>query len=418
MNYLKFGLFFFISSFALAQEPVPEIPVEQQISQKEIFYQPIVEANNAFAFQLYQRISPDNGNICIAPYGVFTALGIIHEGADGITKAEIGEVIKIDLSKNDFYPRYAQLNKILTYHPSSFPEDFQLSIANSLWIQSSFPVLPSYLEFIDHFYRGDLRKVDFIKQPETAKVQINRWVKDQTQGRISDIVQSQDLSDVRMMIVTAQSMRARWQQGFDQRITKNTPFFPENRKIVSIPMMTQTSRFNYLQTDELTLLEMPYIKMKSSDVSLSFVILLPKEVEGLEKLEKLLNPSFFQNHLLQATPRQVIASIPKFKIANTFSLKEALEQMGMKEAFTEDADFSNITGSKDLKVGKVAHKTYLNVDEKGTEAASATSVEMMVTSTREDPILFRADHPFMYFIVDRFTNTLLFMGKYTSPLEK
>lgn len=383
------------------------------------YFQMIAEANNTLAFDIYKNISKTSksGNIGFAPYSLFNALGIVYGGADGATKVELGNLLSSEKLDESFHEKNDELNKFLTYHPSSFPDDFQLFIANSLWVQSSFPVLPSFFDFVNKYYRGDLRRVDFLKQPETAKAQINRWVKDQTQGKINDLIQNQNLENTRMLIASAFYLRARWQQGFDSRITKNTPFFPQKDRIISIPMMTQTARFNFFEGEDVTLLEIPFIKMKSSELSLAFVIALPQDREGLAMFEEDLNLNKMQTLFSQMRSRQLIATIPKFRLMGNYALQEIIESLGVRQAFTDEADFSNITGSRDLKIGKVLQKTYFNVDEKGVEAAAATSVEMMVTSAREEPIVFRADRPFMYFVVDRFSNTILFMGRLVNPLE-
>lgn len=399
--------------------------VETNVGEKEstirdqTYFLPISEANNHFGFELYKKIvsSQKNGNICLAPFCLYNALGMVLGGADGATKVELGNLLGFKGVEEDFFKRNKELNKLFTFHPSSFPEDFQISLANSLWVQSSFPILPSYFKFVDEFYRGDFRRVDFMKQPETARSGINRWVKEQTQGRISDLISSHNIEDVRMLVASAFYMRARWQQGFDTRITKNTPFYPKSDRIISIPMMTQTSRLNYFQDDKLAALEIPFIKMKSADLTLTFMIIVPKEIEDFERFENELNGNFMQDLLAKMKSKQVIASIPKFKMFANYSLEDILQQLGLSVAFTSEADFSNMTGSKDLSLGRILQKTYFNLDEKGVEAAAASSVEMIVTSAREEPVLFRADRPFVYFVIDRFSNTILFMGRLVNPLE-
>lgn len=378
----------------------------------------VAEANNAFAFDLFQELNPGKGNLCFSPYSISSAFAMVYGGAEGLTKQEISRVFHFTQASQDIQRGYAKLNGALTYHPSNFSEELRLLLANSLWIQANQTLLPDFVKQITTFFKGGLHRVDFIKQPETARTEINQWVKEQTEGKIEDILQQNAITQTtRMVLVSSLYLKARWDKVFDERLTQEMPFFPNKEITSSAMMMTQTDQFPIFQQDLFNILELPYIQGPKEEPKLSFLILLPHEADGLNALTKELTAEHFKLWYRQMKKRRVIVSIPKLHSIENISLKDVLENMGIHEAFSNQANFSLISGSKNLKLEQVLHKIFLAVDESGTEAAAATSISIGTTAILESelPLIFRADHPFAYVIYDRSNDLILFLGKVENP---
>jgi serpin B len=216
----------------------------------------------------------------------------------------------------------------------------------------------------------------------------------------------------RLVLTNAIYFKGNWASQFKKDRTKNAPFTLSGGERVDVPMMNQTAEFNYMETEDFQGLELPYV-----DDELSMIIFLPKESDGLNKLEKTLTLENLSNWLIRLRKRKVIVSVPKFKMTSQFRLAEVLKSMGMTDAFVPDvADFSGMNGKKDLYIFAVIHKAYVDVNEEGTEAAAATGVVVGITSVMPGRIpVFRADHPFLFLIRDNHSGSILFIGRVMNP---
>ena len=364
--------------------------------------QGIADASNLFAFQLYRRLGP--GNIFFSPFSIFTALAMAYEGAAGKTAEEMEGTLH--LPANASLRREAFRTVLLD---AENPTGLNLKIANALWIQRDFPVKKSYLDVIERYYLGYVREVDFKQNPREAEKEINRWVEECTNGRIRNLVNG--LSRLtRLVITNAVYFKANWSLRFNPNDTHNGTFKLPSGKTVLVPMMHRKGRFGYYETDDLQVLEMPY-----EGSSFSMLIILPKKADGLEAVEKELTPQFIGELMDSITPQKVDVTVPKFRFEASYSLKEPLMEMGMDEAFTDRADFSGIS-EKPLAISKVVHKAFISVAENGTEAAAATAVVVTEVAVEEGKYkVFRADHPFIFMIINRKSGLILFMGRLVDP---
>lgn len=376
--------------------------------------------NNEFALDLYRNLKDMNGNLCFSPYSISSALAMVYNGAKDSTKQEMADVLKFDMDLESLNEAFSSLNRFFGKTAPEVTADFRLSMANSLWIQRGLLVLPSFLDQMGRYFKVSLRRVDFLRQREIARLEINTFVKEKTFGKIKDLVQASDITpSTKMVLVSALYMKAKWKKPFQLGSTTTKSFFVNNEKTVSTPFMADTSFYPYFKSDDFTALEIPYLHPKENLPELGFLILLPKQNFGLSDLEKKLSNDFLRNVILKLESEEITLFLPKFNFSKTFNLKDTLTSMGMKAPFDSNADFSGITDSKDLQIGAVSHKVFIEVDENGTEAAAATSVVMNMKAVLrpKEPIIFTADHPFVFIIYEKLAGSILFCGRIINPLE-
>jgi serpin B len=394
----------------------PEVPenVGASIDQEKIDV--LVKGNNLFALRLYGQLRSSNGNLVFSPYSISSALGMLYAGAAGSTAEQMKKVLNFSLHQPDQEAAFYWLTKYLTAYTSDFGPNFRLLIENSLWVQNGQPLLPEFQKTMSDYFRTNIKQVDFISRSDATRNTINRWVADHTQGRITTILQPNDLaSSTRLVLVSAFYMKARWNQVFDASRTQKAPFFPAPSKTILVSMMETTASFPFYQDENVLVVELPYAPPKRDFLQLAMLVMLPAKGLDLDDLEKKLSGDQLQKWRTQMVEQRVNVILPKFTSTAAFSLNDSLQNMGMKDAFTNGADFSRITGTTDLSIGKVLHKAFISVDENGTEAAAATAVTMNRTSMPSQPVVFRADRPFVYIVVEKSTGAILLMGRLSTP---
>ena len=388
----------------------------------------VAEGNNQFALQLYQKLQDDKGNLFFSPYSISTALAMTYAGARGGTQEQMAQVLHFPTSKEileklsaDQKPmtqeQLAQVfgKTIKDLNSRGGGDKYELRVANALWGQKDYKFLQVFVGSVEKQYGGTLRNVDFIAAAEQARQTINAWVAKQTNDKIKDLISPGVLDAMtRLVLTNAIYFKGNWASQFKKNQTQDQPFTLLDGTKVQVPMMNQQTRFGYAETDALQVLEMPY---KGDE--LSMLILLPKKMDGIKALELGLTAESFSKWLGAIRTWQVIVSVPKFKMTSRFSLAQVLQSMGMTDAFSDKADFSGMTGNRDLFISAVIHQAYVDVNEEGTEAAAATGVTMRLTSVGPDMTpVFRADHPFLFLIRDKTAGSILFLGRVTDPTAK
>ena len=319
------------------------------------------------------------------------------------------ELAKIDM-ENGFEYLIGQLNK------QGQKGNYQLLIANALWSQQGFPFCKDFVSINQQCYRADLENVDFVNadEREKSRLKINQWVEDKTQEKIKNLISEGVLTELtRLVLTNAIYFKGDWAGQFDKDRTRDAPFYISPDKTVTAPLMFQKSRLQFGQTDTVQVLKLPY---KGDD--LSMVILLPREKDGLAKLEESLTAEEVSRLMSLTGPVSIRVFLPKFKMASKFSLSKTLSDMGMPDAFDDKADFSGMNGSKDLYISAVLHKAFVEVNEEGTEAAAATGVVVGLKAMPPRLPEFRADHPFVFIIKDNNTKSILFVGRVTDPTKE
>jgi serpin B len=381
--------------------------------------------NNCFALQLYQKLQGEKGNLFFSPYSISTALAMTYAGARGRTQEQMAQALcfptskevvqklaegREPLSPEDFARAFSEIVKDLNARGGK--GTYELRVANALWGQQDFEFLSSFAKLVEDQYGGHLERVNFVKAAEKARRTINAWVEKQTNGKIKDLISPGLLDSMtRLVLTNAVYFKGTWANQFKKDETRDEPFTLLDGGKVQVPMMNQKARFGYGETDALQMLEMPYVGQE-----LSMVVLLPREPAGVSDLEKALTAENVSKWLNGVRRQEVIVAMPRFKMTHKFNMGAVLQAMGMTDAFSPQADFSGMTGRRDLFISAVVHQAYVDVNEEGTEAAAATGVTMKLTAIAPGKVpIFRADHPFLFLIRDIRSGTILFLGRTMNP---
>ncbi len=372
----------------------------------------LVQGNSAFAMELYAQLKTQDGNLFFSPYSLSSALGMTYAGARGNTAAEMKGALHFTGGHQGTHPAFAALQDRLNQVQDA--GHVELAVANSLWPHKSYPFLPEYLALVKIRYDAEITPLDFAADTEGARQTINRWVEGKTRDKIQDLIAPGNLDPLtRLVLVNAIYFKGKWANSFKPERTAPGDFFVSPDAAVKIPMMSQTHRFPYAEFDDCQILQLPFV---GNEVSM--LVLLPKDRDGLGGIEARLTPDLLAIWRERLAEREVHVFLPKFKMTwGAVRLNGSLQALGMVDAFSNTkADFSGMDGRPDwLYVGWVLHKAFVEVNEEGTEAAAATAVGMKHRSIPQPPPEFRADHPFLFWIQDDRTGSLLFLGRMADP---
>jgi serpin B len=378
----------------------------------------LVAGNNAFALDLYAKIGKGSGNRFISPFSISCAIAMTHAGARGETAKQIAKAMHFSLPPGELHSVFHQLLGDL--HPredspahTKSAGSFELFAANALWAQSGKRILPDFQKLIETNYDGALYPVDFQQSPTAACEVINHWVEEQTRGKIKNLLKPQTVDSRTVLILTnAIYFKALWASPFSPQLTRPDDFQVSASEKIRVDMMHLSGRFRFAEDSLAQILELPYL-----GGNLSMIVVLPRAKDGLGQLEASLSLARLDGVLKSLASRRVEISLPRFKLTGECELKDALSALGMPAAFDLGmADFSGITGTRELAISAVVHKAFVEVDEKGTEAAAATGVvTARVSAVIAQPTVFRADHPFLFLIRDSRNGSILFLGRLVRP---
>jgi serpin B len=392
---------------AFAAQPATTITTPEQAK--------VAKSNNAFAIELYSQLSRRPGNLFLSPESISTALAMTYAGAQSETAAEMSKTLHFTSGPGQLH---AAMGALLRDRNAAH-DGYQLKEADALWVQTGYSLLPEFLKVTKDNYEGGLNQMDFKGAAETSRHTINTWVAQHTENKIRELLQPTSVtSDTRLVLTNAIYFKGDWDERFEKQDTRSEDFRLSAARTVKAPLMHMEKGFNHFDGGSFQALEIPYKKKE-----LSMIVFLPKAMEGLFAFEQSLTPANMQQWLGRLRPaHEVVVGMPKFKMETEFSLKDTLISMGMKQAFDpKTADFSGVASREtmqrdgNLSIGEVIHKTYVDVNEEGTEAAAATAVVVMPTAAA--PIIFNADHPFMFLIRDNRSGSILFVGRVTNPLR-
>ncbi|MBL7064894.1 MAG: serpin family protein [Anaerolineae bacterium] len=374
----------------------------------------VVDGNSVFAFDLYQVLREGNDNLFYSPHSISLALAMTYAGARGETERQMADALHFTLPQDRLHPAFNGLDLELAGRGEGAEgkdeEGFRLHIVNAIWGQEGYEFLPEFLDVLAENYGAGLRLLDFAGAAEESRITINDWVSEQTEGRIEDLI-PQGVIDAltRLVLTNAIYFNAAWSEPFEPDLTGDGAFYLLDGGEVNVPMMRQTTSFGYAEGEGCQAVELPY-----DGGELAMVILLPEAGE-FETFEGSLDGRRVDGILKSLTYRQVALTMPKFEFESDCSLVEALAAMGMPVAFSGGADFSGMTGTRDLFIGEVIHKAFVSVDEAGTEAAAATAVVMELSAMPGEPVEVTVDHSFMFIIRDIETGAILFVGRVVNP---
>jgi serine protease inhibitor len=376
--------------------------------------QSLVAGNTAFAVNLYGQLATNQGNLFFSPYSISTCLAMTYAGARGNTEAQMSQVLGFGTNQQTFASLFGDLQSEL--EATQETNVTELNIANALWTQEGFPFLPAFLDTATTQYQASIAQADFITNAVAVTQIINNWVAQETQNKILNILPPGSInSATRLVLANAIYFLGTWTYSFEITNTTTQPFYLSSTNVEEVPLMHQplgSTKFNYMATTNFQAIELPYGTNQDA-----MVILLPSQIDGYEQLEQQLSPAFLSGVLAQMSMIPIEIFLPRFTLESSFNLSDTLTEMGMPDAFTPQvADFSGMDGMNDLFLSIVLHKAWGEVNEAGTQAAAATvtGVSSAVYGPPLTPV-FRADHPFIFFIYDTQSGSLLFMGRLVDP---
>ena len=391
-------------------------------------------ATNQLAVDLHRQLATGNDNLCVSPYSIQNALAMTFAGADGDTRTEMAHVLHFPSEASAVAASFASLQQSLEEMTAKTAElvkkskefggpgePITLNIANRLFAQKDYDFRQDFLSLVKQDYGAAFEPIDFTVNPAAAAQHINKWVANETRGKIRDLIPADALNKLtRLVLANALYLKAPWADAFSEKTTQPELFHIRGGAPVNVPMMRKTARFGYVKRDGFAAVSVPYV---GND--LQFLVLLPDEINGLHALEsKLTAEVLAQCSRLEA--QDVDLRLPKFKLEPpSIALAENLQALGMKSAFDiprGSANFDKMAPRKPndyLYISNVFHKTFIAVDEKGTEAAAATAVVMMrataIRGPKPPPIEVKVDRPFIYAIQHVPSEVCLFLGRVTDP---
>src|SRR5437763_4328618 len=390
-------------------------------------------ATNDRAVELHRQLATADENLCVSPYSIENALAMTYSGADGVTRTEMARVLRFPTNDTGVPASFSALQHSLEQMSAKTAEivkqskkfggpsePITLNIANRLFAQKGYAFRAAYLSLVKQNFGGAFEPIDFVADPSAATQHINRWAADQTRDRIRDLIPVGALdTTTRLVLANALYLKAPWASEFSRNTTQSQPFFVRGAP-ADVPMMRKTDKqFGYARREGFTVVSLPY-----AGDDLQFLILLPDEINGLRGLESKLSGDILAG-CAKIEKRDVDLHLPKFKLEPpTIMLAKQFEALGMKTAFDQpkgSANFDKIaprTPNDYLYISQVFHRTFIAVDEKGTEAAAATAVAMLAGSAfrpAPPPIEVKVDRPFVYAIQEVPSGVCLFLGRLTDP---
>ena len=389
----------------------------QRVSPKESLeaISTLSDLNNDFAVNFYKRLSGMTGNIVFSPYSISLAMAMAYAGANGETEKQISEVFNFPIPQQGLHPQFNALDLALASRGKGAKgqdgKDFRLNIANQIFIQDGFSVLEEYLDTLALYYGAGIGILDFENKPEESAQIINRWIEEKTEGLIKDVINKESIKDnTKLALVNTIYLNAAWASQFAKSMTNKGDFFPEDGPFVQADMMHQTASFPYYIGKGCTAVELPY-----DGYEISMLLIMP-ETSGISAFEEQFTSDVMKNIISSLNTGDVRLTLPMFSFyGDSIALKSILSDMGMPVAFSDDADFSGMTGKKELKITDVIHKAYIDVNEDGTTAAGATVILAGIESCPADPVEIVFNRPFIFIIRDMSTHAILFMGRVSNP---
>jgi serpin B len=375
-----------------------------------------------FEFELYRRLSGPPGNLFFSPYSVAAALALVHAGADGATRREL----EATLGQADPVGTFGTLGQELAsrsqpterekshleWMKDAPPDTFgcHLSLANAVWRQAGYPVHPEFAKTLRSRLAADVREADFQRAPAEAVKAVNAWAAQATRDRIRELLQEKQLdAQTRVLLANAVYFKARWEHEFSEGVTRPAPFHLLDGSRIHVPTMHDMGYRPSARDGAIQALQLPY-----TGGALAMVLLLP-DAGKLEEVERELDASRIDRLLQSMKNQQTELAMPKFRVESSFLLKSTLQAMGLATAFTAQADFSRLSPEPGFALTEVIHKTFVDVNERGTEAAAVTVPMAAGSAPPKKVVEFRVDRPFLFVIRDLPTRTTVFMGRVIDP---
>ncbi len=369
----------------------------------------LIRNNNQFGLDLFKEVAfqvQGDTNVMLSPLSVSLALSMTYNGAAGTTKTAFENTLDFNgLTASDINQSMESLSNALT----SVDPEVTLNLANSIWYRNTFPVDSSFLNTDEQYYHAEVRALDF-NDPASVD-SINNWVSLKTKGKIPTIVKNITPADM-MILINATYFKGSWTTEFDPSQTESKPFYLQNGSVEQVPTMTQEIKMGYLNTGTFQAVELPYGRG-----NFSMVLILPDQDKSLSDIENEMTESNWNQWTARFDSLDLKIHLPKFEFSYSKKLNDILSGMGLQIAFTPLADFSNINDTIPLFISKVLQKTYIKVDEQGTEAAAATSVTLVNGTSEYLPTSISFNRPFFFVKKEKYTHAILFIGLVKDPTK-
>lgn len=377
----------------------------------------LIDSLNAFTYEFYQEMYNEQGdeNLFFSPFSISTLMAMPYAGAEKETAKEFRDIWMFPESREMHRNTW---DTLLTDLDSRYDDKAEFRLANSLWVNKDFELLDAYESTVKEHFNARLYQVDFTneKSRKKARKQANKWVEDITSERIRDLITDDMLTPLtRLMLINAIYFKAAWKYPFKESATRKDTFHLDSGKHVMVDFMHEKESMRFYEDEKMKMVGIPY-----EHPFLEMLVVKPKEKYALARAAKQFNDTAYTHHVFSNMRYgKVQLALPKFRMKSRYALKPYFKKMGMEQAFNDSADFSGITGDKSLLISKIVHQTFIDVNEKGTEAAAATAATMMLKSSLgKNPFVFKANEPFMFYIKDSRTDLIYFAGALHNPEEK
>jgi len=402
-------LLIFISSFFSFCNVDPAENSENEINFKSEVNLDIIKMDNNVGLKLFQMVSEQekDENIFMSPTSILTAIGMVLNGAEGSTLSEMLAALQIEKYTLD------QINQTHSAIVNKIPlldKETTVSIANSIWYKKEFRLKSKFLNTVKKHFDAEIRDLDFYN-PKSVEV-INGWVKSRTRDKINRIIEQIAADDV-MYLLNAIYFKGIWESKFNKEATYEGDFHIDRVNSVKCHMMRKSSDFLYFENDAVQVIELPY-----GNKQFSMNIYLPKADQDLDKTLSKLSFADLNSWVSQLSSNEGVLELPRFKLESSITLNSYLKSIGIKRAFSAaQAEFPNMIDDNNFFISDVKHKSFIEVDEEGTEAAAVTSISIKATALNLNKFKMIVDHPFFFTIKEKSTGLILFIGKVNNPVS-
>ncbi len=399
--------FIFLLAISLILWQCSKNPASSEIRELTVAEKKLVQSDNRFGFKLFKEITKADvdKNIFISPLSVSMALGMTLNGANGETQAAMEQTLEFaGLTTEEINRSYQSLIELLT----RLDPEVVFTIANSIWYRQDKTFEPEFIDLNKTYFDAMVQALDFA-DPNAVEI-INSWVKENTNSKIEEIIKNIDPSIV-MFLINAIYFKGTWTYEFDKDLTQDDFFTLPDGSQKECRMMLQTGNYNYLENDDFQAIDLPY-----GDEAFRMTIFLPKPDRNIDALVNTLDEQNWQSWLTAFSSDSVFLQLPTFKLEYEIKLNDILKALGMEVAFTGQADFTRMYKPGGLFIDYVKHKTFVEVNEEGTEAAAVTVVAIAESASINQPKIMRVDQPFLFVIREDHSQTILFIGKIVEPV--
>ncbi len=366
----------------------------------------VTSSSNEFGLKVFKEINSveNNKNLFISPLSISMALGMVLNGADGSTYDAMQSTLEFnDLSSQEINESYESLIALLT----QIDPKVIFNIGNSIWYRKSLQFEEDFIKTNKKYFNAEVQGLDF-ENAKSVNI-INNWVDKNTNGKIKKIIEKIKPNDI-MYLINAIYFKGMWKYEFKKEATMDDVFHVNDNKTVVCKMMNQKEKFNYFENENLQVVEMPY-----GDGSFNMKVILPKQDKNVNEFVSMLSVEELKKLSEQMTESEGTILFPKIKMEYKIQLNDVLKALGMESAFSDTANFTRLFSKGDCAISEVLHKTFVKIDEEGTEAAAVTSVGVENTSVGTSGFYMKVDRPFIFMITENTSGSVLFIGKIVSP---